>query len=357
MTTSNRFIRGLSLSILVLGTSSNCAAGDGRFPRLERWRERRAEAEQGTAPSAPTTGATRGAEPAPLAGGSDRDETITVDGRERTYYVHLPPGLSPSGSYPLVFNFHGGRGSGHQQAELSKMNAYADRYGFIAVYPDGIEKNWNDGRGTTEPAKMGIDDVKFVRAVYDKLRSTYAVDAKRVYSTGISNGGMFSYRLACDMSDVFAAIGPVVGSLATRHRPNCKPASPVAVVSIMGDADEFVPLQGGEEGWKNGKGDGGTLESEGAMKEFWSKHNACSAQPSVTQLPVRVNDGTSVRKVTFSGCRNGADVVFYTVAGGGHTWPPNEFKWGFMNRMAGKSSQNIDATEVIWDFFSRHPKP
>ncbi len=354
MATANQVIRGMLLSMLMLGTSSHCAAGDGRFPRLERWRQMR---EGQSAPEAGTTGAAREAEAPASGGGTDRDDSIAVDGRQRTFYLHLPSGMSPSGSYPLVFNFHGGRGDGRQQAGLSRMNTLADRYGFVVVYPDGIEKNWNDGRGTTEPSKMGIDDVKFVRALFEKLKATYPIDAKRVYSTGISNGGMFSYRLACDMSDVFAAIGPVVGSLASKHRPNCKPTSPVAVVSIMGDADEFVPLQGGEEGWKNGKGDGGQLESEASMKDFWAKHNGCSTEPLVSQLPSRVDDGTSVKKTVYSACRNGADVVFYTIAGGGHTWPPYEFKSFLLNRMAGKSSQNIDASQVIWDFFSRHPKP
>ncbi len=342
-----RMIRGVVLGSLVLTVAARCAAGD--HPLLDRWRERRQAAE-----SSPSS-TTQGSAPSP-GGGTDRDESVTVDGRQRTYYLHLPPGVSPTGSYPLVFNFHGGRGNGHQQAELSKFPAFADRYGFITVAPDGVETNWNDGRGTTKPAQMGIDDVKFVRAVYDKVRSAYAVDPKRVFSTGISNGAMFSYRLACDMSDVFAAIGPVVGSLSSKYKPSCKPGEPVSVVSIMGDADEFVPIQGGIEGWKNGKGDGGELESEASMKDFWSKIDGCSGEPSTSALPNRADDGTSVKKTVISGCKHGAELDYYVVGGGGHTWPPNEVKSMIFAHMMGKSSQNIDATQVIWDFFSKHPK-
>ncbi len=288
--------------------------------------------------------------------GSDRDETVSVDGKDRSYTLHLPPGVEGSGMRALVFNFHGSHGSADQQAELSGFDDYADRNGFVVVYPEGVDKTWNDGRGTTLAAQKGVDDVKFARMIYDQVRASIPIDPKRVYATGLSSGAILSARLACDMSDLFAAVGMVAGSMATRYRPMCRPVSPVSVVSIVGDADELVPMQGGEEGWKNREGEGGALDSQADLVKFWARQDACKATPAITRLPSAKQDGTAVTKTEYGGCKDGSAVVLYTIAGGGHAWPPKEFRSFLLNRMAGKSSANIDATDVVWTFFSDHAK-
>src|SRR3990167_1552437 len=133
----------------------------------------------------------------------DYKESMTVDGRERTYLLHIPAGFDAAKKYPLVLGFHGGNGTGEKFARQTGFKEKADAEGFIAVFPDGIENNWNDGRGTTDAEKQGVDDIKFLRSLVGRLQEKLPIDAKRIYATGVSNGGIFSHRLACDMADVF----------------------------------------------------------------------------------------------------------------------------------------------------------
>ena len=156
--------------------------------------------------------------------------SITVAGRERTYALHLPRAVATGTALPLVLVFHGGGGEGKQMPALTGMNAIADREGFVAAYPDGIDRNWNDGRYsqaiTTQ--RFNLDDVGFVAALIDELAATLPIDRSRVFATGISNGGMFSQRLGCELADKVAAIAPVAGSLPELLAPNCAPIPPAA---------------------------------------------------------------------------------------------------------------------------------
>lgn len=154
----------------------------------------------------------------------DYKESIKVDGLKRTYLLHIPKGFNSAQQYPLVLLFHGGGGSGKKFAKQTDFSDYADKEGFIAVYPDGIKYNWNDGRDTTDAYKAGADDINFIQTLVISLKSELPIDDKRIYATGVSNGGIFSHRLGCEMSDTFAAIGTVVGPIATKLVPNCAPS-------------------------------------------------------------------------------------------------------------------------------------
>lgn len=283
----------------------------------------------------------------------DYRESITVDGRSRTYLLHVPAGFRSSSRYPLVATFHGGGGSGDIIARHTGFSSVADREGFIGVFPDGISHNWNDGRGTTDAEKLGVDDVKFVRALLESLKTKLPIDASRIYASGLSNGGIFTERLACDMADVFAAVASDVGPIASNYVPNCKPAAPISVAAIQGDSDPLVPIQGGEEGWRIHLGDGGLLESAANTMQFWAAKNSCPNPPAVSNLPPQVNDGTSVTETRYSGCRNSTEVRYYIVHGMGHVWPPNPPQ---VLRKNNPTSRNIDATETFWSFFKTHPK-
>ena len=136
---------------------------------------------------------------------------IDVDSRQRMYLLHVPSKLEPSAA--LVFVFHGGSRDALDAEHVSGFDEYADRNHFIVAYPDGVDHSWSDGRGTTKAEKEGADDVKFIRALTDKIQKQYSIDPKRIYATGMSNGGFMSHRLGCDMADVFAAIGPVIAGL------------------------------------------------------------------------------------------------------------------------------------------------
>jgi polyhydroxybutyrate depolymerase len=282
------------------------------------------------------------------AAGNYYQSFVTADGLTRTYILHIPNGFSTSKEYPLVFVFHGAYGNGALIQRATHFDAKADAKGFVVVYPDGIDHNWNDGRGTANPH---IDDVGFIRQLIASLRSRLPLDAKRIYATGASNGGMFSERLGCDLADVFAAVAPDIGPMPTNLLPQCKPARPIAVVGIQGAADLLVPIDGGEVKSMRliGLGKGGRVESAAATMNFWATANGCDAKPMLVHETPAANDGTSVDRYTYSGCKSGGSVIYYIVLGMGHAWPPQRAQ---IAQISGSTSQNINVTNVVWDFFS-----
>lgn len=286
--------------------------------------------------------------------------TISSQGRMRSYLLHVPAGSGSSQSgrlLPLVMVFHGGGGSPLDIASQTRFDALSDREHVLVAYPEGFEHSWADGRGTTKADRQGLDDVAFTRAIVDDIAKTHAIDRARIYATGPSNGGMFTNRLGCDAADLFAAIAPVIGTLAENVALRCRPAARISVVGVQGVADPVVPFAGGEVGGTiEAVAAGGRVQSSRATQELWRSIDGCDATPTSTPLPVRVNDGTSVTRRAYSGCRDATDVVWYEIAGGGHRWPPNRSPRPMVERAAahllGAASQNIDATDVIWSFFA-----
>ncbi|MDP3703637.1 MAG: PHB depolymerase family esterase [Candidatus Omnitrophota bacterium] len=318
-------------------TKQNCPQ-DCR-PLLKLLRQRRAG--RAARPSASETS---------TLGAGDSRGSLTVDGRKRTYLLHRPASYSPAKRYPLVLVFHGGGGAGAKIAKQTGFSDYADQEGFIAAYPDGIEHNWNDGRGTTDAERLHVDDVAFVKALLARLQQELSIDPQRIYATGPSNGGIFTYRLGCEMAGVFAAIAPVIGNLAEPMAARCAPAEPLSVLAINGDADPLIPIQGGE---CCKRGDGGRLLSTEASLGIFLHRNGCATTPVRAFLPTLVEDGTTVEHYTYPGCAHQTEVIWYLVHGMGHGWPPKPPQ---ARRIAGPTSHNIDATQVIWEFFKRHPK-
>ena len=293
---------------------------------------------------------------------SNRDipGAITVASRARTYLLHVPPSIPADKPVPLVLVFHGGAGTGKKTAGFTGFDAPADREGFIVAYPDGIGRSWNDGRGTTKAAKSGADDVRFARELIQRLSAEHKVDPRRIYATGPSNGGFMSHRLACELSDVLAAVGPVIAGFPSKLVGSCRPAAPVSIVMIQGEADRLVPIAGGEVGGKRHWGAGGRTESAESTRAFWAERSGCPGEPQVSDLPDRAKDGTSVREYSWRGCRAGVDVVQYVVAGMGHRWPTSLASpkgTRLAGWVLGPGSGNIDATETVWEFFKAHRKP
>jgi polyhydroxybutyrate depolymerase len=268
-------------------------------------------------------------------------QQLAINGLERSYALHVPARRTKI-FLPLVLLFHGRGTNGRVILSRTGFAAKADAKQFIVVAPDGVNGRWNDGRGTVNP---GIDDVGFVKQLVASLKSQLPVDATRIYAAGISNGGLFTQRLACEFSDVLAAVATVAGPLPSnlaQSRPN-----PMSVVGIQGDADPRVPI----DGTRAGRG-GGQLQSAVNTMKFWASINACNANPTVTHLEPAVNDGTRVDKYTYSG--GSADLDYYIVRGMGHAWPPNPS--GENGGESGLTSQNIDATDVIWNFLHQHSR-
>lgn len=277
-------------------------------------------------------------------GGSSGDHGRTdvvqfaFDGIERSYRLHVP--AHASGARPLVLVLHGGFGTG-QQAELAYgWDDLSDREGFLVAYPDGWRQAWNTGGGCCgASADQGIDDVGFLAEVVQQVRRAHDVDGRRIYLTGMSNGAMMTYTMAC-RSRVFAAVAPVAGT----QLVDCPAAAPVSVLHVHGLADTRVRYDGGP-----GEGiahvDGPPVEQ---VVAGWRKVDRC-APPSVTT-------SGAVRTSTAS-CADGREVTLVTVDGAGHQWPGSEARRSGRLLGADPPSRALDATSVIWRFFATHPKP
>src|SRR5271165_913771 len=287
---------------------------------------------------------------------TDSSAAIQVGGVEREYLIHIP--ASYHGAHPtsLVLVFHGGGGAAAGMERISGMNEVADRHGFIAAYPQGIDRQWKDGRNVPARGSSGAmltqtDDVTFIAALISSLESKYRIDPKRVYATGISNGAIFSLRLACDLGARIAAIAPVAGSIPRGFADACE-SQPVSVMMINGTDDRLVPFDGGKVGGPFA-GQGYVIPVADALAT-WIKTDGCSSTPRSFALPdANPNDGTTTAVQAFDACRNGTAVELYTVNGGGHTWPDGpQYLPQFI---VGKVSYDFNASEAIWQFFASHP--
>lgn len=273
--------------------------------------------------------------------------TLEVDGRERTYLVHTPDNYNNSTPVPLVLVLHGGGGHAENAQRMSEMNTVADREGFIAVYPNGTGRlnyrllTWNAADNCCGYAhEHEVDDVEFIRALIEQLQADYAIDPNRIYVTGLSNGGMMSYKLACELSDVIAAIAPVAGAM---NLADCAPTSPVSVIIFHGTSDRQVLYEGGAtlEGIDRGRVD----QPVSSAVDFWTSHNGCAAEPTHTE------EGSILSDV-YTNCATDAEVTLVTIEGGGHMWPGG--KPG--RHSADTPNQAINASEVMWEFFEAHPR-
>jgi polyhydroxybutyrate depolymerase len=196
--------------------------------------------------------------------------------------------------------------------------------------------------------------VGFTAALIDDVARLHRVDADRVYATGLSNGAIFSQTLAMRLAPRFAAIAPVAGGIAAPLGERFAPAAPVSVLILQGTADPLVPYAGGEirPPWSDSRGS--VLPTEETVRR-WAEVNGCGLLPVEMHLPDRdPADGCRATRLTYDGCRAGTSVVLYRLEGGGHTWPNAEQR--LPSRVVGRLCRDIDASEVIWDFFRTHPR-
>jgi polyhydroxybutyrate depolymerase len=222
--------------------------------------------------------------------------TLVVDGLKRSFLLHVP--AQHRGPLPLVIVLHGGGGTARGMKTLTrgKFDELADREGFVVAYPDGVGKHWNDGRppGEDEATREHVDDVAFLKAMIEAIGREVTIDPKRVFATGISNGGMMSHRLACDLSAQIAAIAPVVGALSPLLSEHCRPSRPVPVLAVNGTADPLVPYGGGQVHF--GSKQLGEALSAPATVERWAKLDSCHSPSADSDLPdVDPSDGVKGR--------------------------------------------------------------
>ena len=279
------------------------------------------------------------------------EHQMELNGYERNYFVYEPKKLDHSKPLALLFNIHGGGGTAEGTA--AKGNAgfqkWADKDNFIIVYPNAVEKNWNDGRRSDKVLawKENIDDVGFIVSIIDELSGIYSIDKNRIFTAGISNGGFMSSRLVCDRADLFRGAAIVTATISEDYLPHCDPSNPVAVIVFNGTDDPLVPYNGGHVkvlGQKRGK-----IISTDDYIQFWQGVNGCRTQKKTINLPDLKDDGTTVSIEEYSNCNERGELILYKINGGGHTWPGGKQYLG--ERLVGKVSREIDAFDVIWEFF------
>ena len=275
-------------------------------------------------------------------------QKIQVGGLERTYRVFVPP-TSGTTPLPLVMVFHGGGMTSMPMAKWTAIHDVAAREGFMVVYADGTRTlglfgTWNVGSATpqVDAEKKGIDDVAFVRALIEKLRTEHRIDPRRIYATGVSLGGMFSYHLACSMSETFAAVAVVAGGMTTAK---CNPVSPVAILVIHGIDDQHVPVAGGR-GRHTSKNRSWPAVSKGL--EFWGKENGCQGNRK------EIFHKADATCWTFGPCSSKRPVEYCSVEGG-HHWP-GQGKRMLWQKLINEQISSFPASERIWAFFKANPK-
>ncbi len=243
--------------------------------------------------------------------------TINVGGRDRSYRLYKPAGLPASAA--LVVMLHGGFGSAEQAERAYGWDELADSGKFVVAYPEGLHRAWNTNGGGCcgRPAREGVDDVGFISAAVADIAKNVSINPDKVYATGISNGGIMSYTLACN-TGVFAAIGP---DSATQLDP-CRSPHPTSVMHIHGKSDRLIPYNGGQ-GFSVING-----PSVASVNAFWRNVDQCGAPTATTNGLVATST---------AGCADNRSVVLVTVDGGGHEWPPF-------------------ATQTLWEFFAAHPR-
>lgn len=303
------------------------------------------------------TACSAGAQPtAGAANGKFTDEKMQHDGRERRFLVH---DFAKGGPAPVVIVLHGGGGHPENAANMSQMDLVAARENFIAVYPGGTGGmpggkllTWNATHCCAYARENKVDDVGFIRKMIDELVSSGRADPKRIFVTGMSNGGMMTHVLARELPDRIAAIAPVVGAI-FGDEPPARAAMPAII--FVGQDDHNVPAAGGPLGGASKRGSLSRLRDRPedhdvapaiAAAEYWAKANGCAA-------PVKSSpEKGRFEEIRWENCNSGAPVAFYSVVNNGHAWPGG--KAG--RAEADQPTQAVNASEMMWDFFKVHPK-
>jgi len=265
---------------------------------------------------------------------------VLTGGKQRTYLLHVPKTYEPGRPTPLVICLPGfGEWPAHLM-RISHWNRVADESGFLVVYPCGrsFPLRWHCDPGADTP-EQARQDVQFISDLIDQLKQSYNIDEARVYANGLSNGGGMSFLLACRLSERIAAIG-IVGGAFLLPWTEYKPKRPVPAIVFHGTADPLAPFHGGPSRLVE-------IAFPDVPQWFQSlaERNGCRSEP--VSLPAT----GSARGLCYTGGTSKAEVMFYTVRGGGHTWPGGEAMPTFL---VGKTIPDVDAARLMWNFFKEH---
>jgi polyhydroxybutyrate depolymerase len=268
--------------------------------------------------------------------------TIDVSGVSRSYLLYVPAGQSGK-HLPAFIMLHGGGSTNARQEKYSNFDAFAAAHAIVVMYPQGIDKHWNDGRVIGHESMA--DDIGFMKAMLAEVNAQGVIDPKRVYAAGISNGGFMALHMACVMPDALAGIAVVAATQPVDAA--CPSARPMPVIFFHGTADKLVPFNGGPIAPQFGNR--GTAMSNAEAVAVWQKRNGCGAAVKKV-LPVKdASDSLPVTIETYS-CPQGRGLENVVVQGGGHTWPGAQ-QGRIATYFLGPVSGDIDANETMWKFF------
>jgi polyhydroxybutyrate depolymerase len=322
---------------------------------------------------------------APAAAKQDTRESVTVEDANRTFLVHLPRNYDAKTRYPVVLVLHDADNDALDMVRLSRFNQTADEHGVIAVYPNALRRRWTNlenespqqnrggyggrhggggiggggglgrqrggqGGGSRGAGRQSSNDLAFFNAMLDQLDTEYSVDDNRVYATGFSDGGFMDFQLGCNLANRIAAIAPVGAELAKSQQEFCKNWTfrPVPLLMINGTEDPVLPYKGRSTA-------PATVSAPDTAKD-WAKTAGCSKSAQRTTLPPRASGGLQTNVDSYTDCTQGAEVFLYSIVDGGHFWPGGEQPYVPANKI-GKSSDDLEANEIIWKFFAAHPMP
>jgi len=287
--------------------------------------------------------------------------SLTVHGVERTYIVHVPTSYKPQILSPLVIMLHGGGGTAKAAMWETEWATKADKEGFLAVFPNAMARDpskrssfagnpqlWNDGSDRFYPGQKAPDDVGFIAAMLDDLAAKFALDGRRVFVTGFSNGASMTFRVGAEMSDRIAAIAPVAGAL---WFDPVKLLHPVSMYYLTGTADPLNLIEGGVPKLATGASDKVRAKPKPPVRDSilkWSKALGCP------DAAANISDDRGIRTEMYAPCMGQAEVVYTAVDDLGHTWAGG--KSLLPEYMVGKTTNRIRATDVIWEFFLRHAR-
>lgn len=274
-----------------------------------------------------------------------RNGSLVSSGETRHYLLYVPKSYDPAQPVPLVITFHGFASWPAHQARISGWNDLADEQGFVVVYPMGrkFPLRWN-ANSTPEAA---AEEVLFAAELIEKLKSQYNIDPQRIYVNGFSNGGGMSDVLACELSDRIAAVGTVSGAY-LYPRAACTPQRPMPMMTFHGTEDPVVPYLGGNSGPFEEQ----TFPLIADWVSWWAEENACTGEQPAAVSAQAAQGGVS--GVAYTGCAADVEVIFYSIAGAGHSWSGGKPmpRW-----VVGETTDAIDTTAELWAFFQRHPLP
>jgi polyhydroxybutyrate depolymerase len=240
---------------------------------------------------------------------------LVVNNTNREYIIYVPENFTGTSSLPLLLSFHGLSSNMNFNYDYTNFSELAERENFIVVHPNGIDNRWTVS-ATNNP------DIDFIEALLDQLENDYNIASNRIYSTGMSNGGNFSFTLACGLNDRIAAIASVTGLMLQMAIGNCIPSRPLAVLHIHGTEDliaNYAFVQGG--------------------LDFWTDHNNTNDFPIISDIPnIDSGDGSTVKRFEYLNGNSNVEVQHLKITGGGHEWP------GFSGNM------DINASDEVWNF-------